>query len=130
MWCTCEQVPPVATNDPKARYATVSYPGGTASAPVGTLEAMFGTLDFQWQASTDGLTPTGKRKRKYGTRQRTSARAGKPMSVRFQDGSVFTVRVTGADLDFIDYVLSQAGGRVIQAWTPRGTVYGPQYQAA
>jgi len=119
----------MATNDPKAKYATVSYPGGTASAPIGTLEAIFGNLDFSWQAATDGLTPTGKRKRKYGSRQRTPARAGKPMSVKFGDGSVFTVRVTGADIDFIDNVLSQSGANVVEAWTPRGTIYGPQYAA-
>lgn len=116
--------------DPKARYATVSYAGGTASAPVGVLEAIFGDLNFVWQKISDGVGPAGVRRRKYGLRQRTNARAGKPVQVMLADGSVWTVRVTGADIDFVDEFLSQAGGNVLKAWTPRGTIYGPQYAAA
>ena len=113
--------------DPKAESVTLSYEGGTATAPLGTLEALFGTLTFQWLAPIGDPGPTGRRRLKYGRRQRSRAKAGKPVSVRLANGDVWTVRITGADMDFLDKLITQSGANVAQVWTPRGTLYGPQF---
>lgn len=113
--------------DPNATSITLSYEGGTATAPLGVLEALFGTLQFQWLAPIGEPGPSGRRRLKYGRRQRSRAKAGKPVSVRLNSGDVWTVRVTGADIDFLDKLLTQSGANVAAVWTPRGTIYAPQF---
>jgi hypothetical protein len=114
--------------DPKARTVTLSYPGGTVTAVLGLIEYIFGTQTIGWQTlAGPALTPGGRRRRKYGTRQRSAAAGGRVMNLRLDEGHVWQVRYSGTDLDFISAVISKTvPGRVKQAWTPRGTIYGPQ----
>jgi hypothetical protein len=50
------------------------------------------------------------------------------MHLQLSDGFTWTIRIAGADIDFLDYILAKTTpGRVKQAYTARGTIYGPQY---
>lgn len=115
--------------DPKARSITASYPGGTVTGTLGLIEFLFGPQQTQWIAiSGEAPAPGTRRKRKYGTRQRSSAAGGEPLYLRIADGTVWAVRITGADMDFIDQVLTKTEpGAVLSAWTDRGTIYGPGF---
>lgn len=114
--------------DPKARNVSAAYPGGTVTGTLGLIEYVFGPQKSEWEAiSGEDPRPGITRRRKYGTRQRSQAAAGHAIHLRLSDGSVWTVRVTGADIDFIDQILTKAKpGTVLNAWTDRGTLYGPQ----
>jgi hypothetical protein len=114
--------------DPKARRITVGYPGGTMSATIAFVEYLLGTQKLVWTTPTSGTTVDGKRKRKYGTKQRASALSGRPMTVVLDNGDAWTARVTGADVDFITFVLAKADvNKVLNIYSPRGTIYGPQF---
>lgn len=114
--------------DPKAKLVRLSYEKGSITLTRGLAEYLFGEVDLQWQTSEGGGTDAaGRRKKKYGTNQKSLARAGKPMSIRIDDGSVWTVRVSGADIDFLDKALAKAGTKIEEAWTPRGTIYSRQF---
>lgn len=108
---------------------TVSYQGGTLTATRGLIEYIFGEFEPSWQATgADGVPLPGfPRRKKFGTKQRRNAAAGKAITLELDTGEAFSVRVTGADIDFIDKILTATGSKVLRAWTPRGTVYGPQY---
>jgi hypothetical protein len=116
--------------DPKARLNTISYAKGTVTGPRGLLEYLFGGASFNssWLESTNPLDNlTGRRRRKYGTRQRSSARAGEPMQLVLKNGEVYTVRITGTHTRFIDEFLAKGGGlNVANVYSERGTLYGPQ----
>jgi hypothetical protein len=117
--------------DPKARRITVGYPGGTMSATIGLVEYLLGAQKLVWSKPTAGTTADGKRKRKYGSKQRALALGGRPMSIVLDNGETYTVRVTGADLDFIEFVLARVEeNKVLNIYTPRGTIYGPQFPEA
>ena len=117
-------LPPMG--DPNAQLVTLSYTKGTVTGTLGLLSYLFGTKLGDWvDNAIPPASPGGRRRRRYGTRQRSNARAGKPIFLRLKDGGVFTVRVTGADLDFLPR-LAAAGDKVVNAWTPRGTIYGPK----
>jgi hypothetical protein len=118
----------MATN-PKARKVTIGYKGGTMTATRGLLEYILGPVVFGWQnMSAPPSGPTRRRRRKYGTKQRALASAGRDMYLKVDTGDVFTVRVTGADLDFIDEILVKTDpGKVQSVWTALGTIYGPQF---
>jgi hypothetical protein len=110
---------------------TVSYPGGTMSTTVGLVEYLLGTQRLVWTSNAGGTTADGKRKRKYGSKQRALALGGRPMSIVLDNGETYTARVTGADLDFIEFVLSRVDdGKVLNIYSPRGTIYGPQFPEA
>lgn len=112
--------------DPNAQLVTLSYPKGTVTGTLGLMTYLFGTKIGSWvDNSVPPATPGGRRRRKYGSRQRSNARAGKPMFLRLKDGGVFSVRITGTDLDFLPH-LEAVGDKVVNAWTPRGTIYGPK----
>ena len=112
-------------SNPKARIGTVHLSKGTASATIGLLEYLFGA-DFEWRDPRQGAsTPGGRRRRAYGTRLRTGARGGRVMFLRLVDGDVFTIRYTGAAMDLVGELLIKAKGKIEQAWTERGTLYGP-----
>jgi hypothetical protein len=114
--------------DPKARRITVAYPKGTMTATVGLVEYLLGEQKLVWTNSSSGTTVDGKRKRKYGSKQRALALGGRPMSIVLDNGETYTARVTGADLDFIDFVLARVEeNKVLNIYTPRGTIYGPQF---
>lgn len=112
------------------RLNTISYPRGTVTAPRGLLEYVFGPLDdaLVWTLPGTAADPvTGRRRRRYGTRQRSSARAGEAMKVVLDNGQTYTMRVTGAHLDFIDQILGRMlPGKVVGLFSERGTDYSPQ----
>jgi len=112
--------------DPKARRYTVAYEGGTATATLGLLQYLFGVQEPAWSTDNASTTPSGKKRYKYGTKRRNAAAAGKEVFLDLGEAGVFSVRVTGDVVDFIDEVVSRASGKVLQAWTRRGTEYGPQ----
>lgn len=118
--------------DPKARLNTISYPKGTVTAPRGLLEYLFGTgtPGVSWAVPVDAIAgPGGVRRRKYGTRQRSSSRAGEPMQLILNNGEAYTVRITGTHTKFIDAFLSKGGGaKVANIYSERGTIYGPQIE--
>lgn len=114
--------------DPKARKITVGYPGGTMSATIGLVEFLLGAQRLVWTLPVEGETADGKRKRKYGSKQRATARAGRPMTLVLDNGDSYTARVTGADMDFITFVLAKVrDNKVLNIYSPRGTIYGPQF---
>jgi hypothetical protein len=117
---------------PNANYRlnTICYPHGTITAAKGLLTYLFGSL----AQPTNWLPPlvldetiTARRRRKYGTRQRGSARAGEAMRLLLNNGESYTVRITGTHTDFIDWFLAKGGGKkVANVYSERGTIYGPQ----
>jgi hypothetical protein len=111
--------------DPKARVTTVSYEGGTVSAALGLLQWLFGAEDPKWGASSIGTTQLGRRRYKYGSRKRDSAAAGKQVFLDLGEDGIYSVRVTGDIVDFIDKMLPKTDNRVKQVWTRRGSKYGP-----
>jgi hypothetical protein len=114
--------------DPKARRITVGYPGGTMSATIGLVEYLLGAQKLVWSKPTSGETADGKRKRKYGTKQRATALSGRPMTIVLDNGESYTARVSGADIDFIEFVLARTEeNKVLNIYSPRGTIYGPQF---
>jgi hypothetical protein len=100
------------------------------TAPRGLLTYLFGTLASRvtWENPATGPNPTsGRRRRVYGTRQKSSARAGEAMKLLLDNGEMYTVRVTGPHMDFIGYILSRTQpGKVANVFSARGTEYGPQ----
>lgn len=117
--------------DPKARLMTVTYPGGSMTGTVGLIESLIGTQSLVWTAPALAPGVSGRRRRKYGTTQRTTAAGGREMNLMLSDGFTWKVRIAGADLDFLDYILSKTTpGRVKSAYTARGTIYGPQFTEA
>ena len=107
--------------DPLRRQFLVTYDGGSVSGAKGTIEALFGTVTPTWQVKA-----AGPGKRPYGSRQRSNAAAGEPMTVEFQDGFVATVRVTGTHTRFIQEVLARDEGQIAAIYSERGSWYGPQ----
>jgi hypothetical protein len=99
------------------------------TATRGLIEYIFGDIRPSWQATGASGTPLPgfPRRKKFGSKQRRTAAAGKPITLLLDTGETFIVRVTGADIDFIDKLLTSTQDRVLAAWTPRGTKYAPQF---
>lgn len=114
--------------DPKARTVTLTYPGGTVTGVLGLIEYIFGAQQIRWTPiSQSPTTPGGNTRRKYGSRQRSSAAGGRSITLRVDTGKTWQLRYTGTTVKFLDaVVVKSVPGRVVQAWTPRGTIYGPQ----
>lgn len=113
--------------DLKARLRTISYPKGTVTAPRGLLEFLFGIEFGRWNKLTVmPALPGHRRKRRFGCRQRSNARAGKVLFVKDNNGDSWTIRVTGTDLDFIEWV-SAHGEKIDEIYTARGTIYAKQF---
>jgi hypothetical protein len=110
--------------DPNGIMQTISYPGGTVTAPLGLLKFIFGDVVPVW---TRG--PQGGGRRPYGSRQRSNAAAGEPIKLRLVGGKVYTVRVTGEHWRFIDQILANSSGTIVEAYSQRGSIYGPQAPA-
>jgi hypothetical protein len=73
---------------------------------------------------------TGRRRRKYGTRQRNNAAAGEPIRLVLNTGEAYSGRITGSHTAFIDYVLAVGVDAKLQnVYSERGTEYGPQPEA-
>ena len=115
----------MAVVDPLAINQTIIYTGGTATAPKGVIGAIFPSTSPSW--FPNGSSGIGKRP--FGSRQRDSRRAGEDIYVRFLSGSVFAVRVTGTHKAFLTNLLMLGNvTSVLQVWSERGTIYGPQYR--
>ena len=114
--------------DPKGRTMVVSFTGGTVSAAQGLLEWLFGLEQPQWGAGSVGETALGRKRYRYGSRQRSNAAAGEQVMLDCGDQGVYSVRVTGNIVDFIAAMLPKTGDRVKRAYTRRGTVYGPTFE--
>jgi hypothetical protein len=118
--------------NPNLRLTTVAYQGGTATGVRGLMDYLFDTdvNDLEWAANDNPVSPvTNRRRRKYGTRQRSSSRAGEQMQVVLKTGEVYTLRVTGTHTAFLDAFLAQGGGvYVSNVFSERGTIYGPRPQ--
>ena len=106
----------------------ISYSGGTVAAAQGLLEFLFGDLAPAWGVGGIGQTQLGRKRYKYGTRQKTNAAAGQSVFLDCGDMGVYSVRVTGNIVDFIDKVIQYTGSKVKRAYTRRGTIYGPTSQ--
>lgn len=114
--------------DPNLRRVTMTYEGGKFTARYGLIKFLLGNIPLQWLQTTSGTSSSGRRIRKYGTKQRASAAGGEEVTLQLLDGTSWKVRVHGAMIDFIDYVLRSAiGAKVANVWTERGTIYGPQF---
>jgi hypothetical protein len=114
--------------DPLAKQVTVTYPKGTVTAPYGLFQYLLGDLQLSWQPPSNSQNPDGRRLRKYGARQRASARGGRVMNLVLRSGDTFQCRITGTDTDFIDWILAKSGLEVVlNIYTQRGTIYGPQF---
>lgn len=112
--------------DPNAQLVTLSYTKGTVTGTLGLMSYLFGTKIGTWvDNSAPPDSPGGRRKRRYGSRQRSNARAGRMLFLKLKDGGVFSVRLTGTDMDFLPH-LQKTGDKVLNAWTHRGTIYGPK----
>jgi hypothetical protein len=128
----CTHAPAPVAVTPNARLQTVSYPKGTATAPKALIAYLFGQNvgGLAWTPSRDPADPaTGRRRRKYGTKQRSSARAGEAMQVVLDNGETYSVRITGTHTAFLDFFLAEGlGAKVLNVLSERGTVYGPKPQ--
>lgn len=118
--------------NPKLKLITITYNGGSVTAARGLLEHLFGDLTtrLSWEVPHTGPAPIGgRRRRKYGTKQKSSARAGEMMRLVLDNSETYTVRVVGPHLNFIEFFLARTGpGKIVQAFSERGTEYGPQVQ--
>jgi ribosomal protein S4E len=117
----------MATN-PENKTQTIAYKGGTVTGARGLLEWILPPIALSW--TPQGVT-NNNRKRKYGTIQRSSARAGKVHFLETQDGQKFSVRVTGPTVKFLDIIIANASDSKIKAvYTQSGTKYAPQFPVA
>jgi hypothetical protein len=114
--------------DPDAKIGIVAFSTGTAQATIGLLKFLFGVESPSWNASSGVPTERGRRRYRYGTRQRSNAAAGKQVILELADGGAYSVRVTGPIVDFISEVVSRSEDRVVRAYTRRGTVYAPAFE--
>jgi hypothetical protein len=112
-------------NDPKARLVTLGFEGGTVRLSQGLYDALFGAAEPTWGGGTTATTQSGRRRYKYGTRQRTSAAAGKQIMLDLKNGETYSVRVTGVVVQFIDSIVSKSGDKIARIYTRRGQEYAP-----
>jgi hypothetical protein len=114
--------------DPGNRETSIAYEGGTVKLTVGLAEYMFPGLKPAWGAGSIATTASGRKRYKYGTRRRDNNAAGKEVFLDFGDDGVWSVRVTGNVVDFIEQILPKVGNdKLRQAWTKRGQVYAPTF---
>lgn len=95
------------------------------AAAQGLLEYLFGDLQPTWGAGAVGQTQTGRRRYKYGSRKRDNAAAGQSVFLDLGEEGVYSVRVTGPIVDFVDLVAPRVGEKLKRIYTRRGTIYGP-----
>ena len=114
--------------DPGAELGYLSFKGGTMAAPKALITALFGT-SLSWEDPRAAApAPGGRRRRLYGSKQRTSARSGKIVFLKLSDNrGTFSVRVTGAMLDFVGELITQTGSAVEDVYTARGSLYTRQF---
>ena len=108
--------------DIRNRQMVVHYAGGAMIGAAGLINYLFATKGTRWLPAAGG---DGKGKRKYGTSQRASARAGRVHYVLLSDGTTYTLRVVGATKRFIDAVIRYGDiDKITRVYTQSGTKYG------
>jgi hypothetical protein len=108
--------------DIRNKQMTAHYNGGAVIGATGFINYLFETKGTRWAAKPDS---DGKGKRKYGTTQRASARAGRIHYVLLADGSTYSVRVVGPTKRFIDAVIRYGDtNKITRIYTQSGTKYG------
>lgn len=131
--------------DPKARDVRVPFDGGACEMTRGLAEVLFGT-DFGVLESTPvstnvsvkahtrvrviGLPGTNVAAynytyQKYPTMQNSLAAGGEPVLVTLNDGSSWTVRVSGPLNEFATFLAQKTIQSGIFFTSQKGTVYGP-----
>lgn len=110
--------------DPLARRYTISYPKGTMHASLGLLNYLFGPQALDWPPGGVEQGPSGRRRFKYGGRQKAAAAAGEEVFLDLGAVGVFSVRVSGAMVDFLQYILPATENKILAIWTKRGTEWG------
>jgi hypothetical protein len=111
--------------NPLNQTLTVSYAGGTVTGARGLIEWLLPPFALKW---TRTAAEGNNRKRKYGTLQRSSARAGRVHHLITVDGQRFSVRVTGSTQKFLDAVIANAADSKLKAvHTQSGTKYARQF---
>ena len=88
------------------------------------MEWVFGSIKLEWPK--DGIVTSltgGRRKYKYGLKRRTTAAAGRVVSVMLTTGKIYRFRCTGDVIDFVDKVVAVKGDQIEQIFTQRGTLY-------
>jgi len=114
--------------DQKARLTYVSYKGGVFSGTRGLVEYLFGTNTLTWldPRATDPAGP--RRKRLYGSKQRTAARSGRIVYIQLRgDEGTYSGRYTGAVMDLVGELITKAGDKVESVYTARGSIYSKQF---
>lgn len=115
----------MAAVKPDNREVTLSYPGGSVSCVRGLMKYLFPKINFTWNKPV-GTTPRGRRKSYY-FRRRTLADPGQPLYIHMESGDVWTVRITGTPLDFINAMLASVDSTQIAAvYSERGTNFLPE----
>lgn len=112
--------------DLDARDATIAYEGGTFTATRGLIRTMWPDAQFRW-SNPIATTTSGRRKFKFGRRQKSLAKGGKVLNIRLNDGTAWQGRITGDDIDFVNELLVSLLNNVQEVWTERGTVYSAGY---
>ena len=131
--------------DPKARDVRIPFAGGSCEMTRGLAEILFGT-DFGVLESTPVATNVSVKShprvrviggptttidaynytfQKYPTMQNSLAAGGEPVMVTINDGSSWTVRVSGPLNEFATFLRDQTILTGIFFTSQKGTVYGP-----
>ena len=106
----------------EARLVTVRFDEGSVRATRAAVDKLLGSALSPSTGPSWGPVPGARRP--YGHRRVTNSAAGSPLSLRFEDGEVWTYRVTGTIKNFIDQVLKLEGaGTVISVTSPRGAEF-------
>jgi len=114
----------MATN-PENATLTVSYEGGTVTGARGLLTWLLPPFALTWEPQSVDGEP---RRRKYGTIQRSNARAGRVHFLVTEGNETYSVRVTGSTTRFMDKVVANsASNRIKAVYTMRGTKYARQF---
>lgn len=107
-------------SNPGRKLRTLTTSKGTITGAKGLMDHLFGPQDTEW--GTAGLFANSRRP--YRSRQRSNARAGEVMFLELTSGEVYSVRSTMPQKDFLAEVIRQAGTKVEEVWSERGTQYG------
>lgn len=116
--------------DLDARRVGLSYEGGTATAAFGLWKYLFGSGNAVWTCPTNfPVDIRGRRRFPKGTKQRKNTAGGRTVYLQLDEGGIYTVRYTGALVDFLKNVVCKAGSKIVDAWSERGTTLFPDEYA-
>lgn len=110
---------PQMASHPKNRSITVAFEGGTLTGARGLLEYILELDDLGWRSRT---VVGGPRRKRFGSKQRSNAKAGKVHFLKLDDDKLYTVRVTGSTKNFIDRIITRTkSGKVLDVMTQSGS---------